>query len=281
MFQRFSIKNIAPVLASSIALTTFCGFAAQSLPTPTTPQPINPIGQSVPFEGITWQLSEWRRSNGDRISLLPKNPITIRLDGRRLGGSSGCNSYGADYQVQNGQLRVIGDFISTMIGCSLEVGVRENEFRTILKSPRLSIRSAKNRLTLNYSSARGSGVLVFTPLQSKLQNTSWQLRSISTLAPNSVRIQPPITLQFTTNSVMGFSGCNRYNATYQEPANQLKIGAIASTKKGCATPQMQLEQNYLSSLATVQRYELDSNDNLRLFFANGTGLGVMTFTQQK
>ncbi|BAU16073.1 hypothetical protein LEP3755_66400 (plasmid) [Leptolyngbya sp. NIES-3755] len=182
MFQRFSIKNIASALAGGIAVSTLYGVAAQALPTPATSQPINPIGQSVPFEGMTWQLSEWRQSNRDRISLLPKNPITIRFDGRRVGGSSGCNSYTADYQVQNGQLRVIGDFISTMMACTVEVGVRENEFRTILKSPRLSIRPAKNRLTLNYSTAQGSGVLVFAPVQSKLQNTSWQLRSLNTFA---------------------------------------------------------------------------------------------------
>ncbi|MBE9013625.1 META domain-containing protein [Pseudanabaenaceae cyanobacterium LEGE 13415] len=267
------IKNIAPVLAGSIAFTVFCGLAVQSRPVPLTTQPVNPIGQAMPFEGINWQLSSWR-SNGTNIALLPKNPITIRFDGRRLGGSTGCNSYSASYQLQNSQFRLTENIISTMIGCPTEVQSRENEFAKFLGSSPLSVRLSQNRLTV--TSANGKDVLVFTPVQSKLKNTAWQLDSITTNSTTPVRTRPPITLNFTANSVGGFAGCNQYNASYQEPGNQLRINAIASTKKGCASPQMQLEQSFLSKLGTVQRYEL-TRTRLRLIFQNGDQVGAMTF----
>lgn len=282
MFQRFGSKagKIAPILVGSIALTSFCGFAAQSTPSTATPRPINPIGQPKPIEGINWQLSQWR-SNGKNLTLLRNNPITIQFDGKRLGGSTGCNSYSGDYQLQNAQLRLIGDLISTMIGCSSEVSARESHFATILRLPRLTIHRNQNRLTIHYTNEKDKGVLVFTPTQSKLQNTSWQLSSITTRSTVPARSQPPVTLKFTNNSVGGFSGCNHYNAAYQEPFNQLKIGAIASTKKACEVPQMQLEQNFLAKLATVQRYEINPSGNLRLFFQQGSQSGVLTFRPQR
>ena len=282
MLQKIGSKarKIAPILVASVALTSFYGFAAQPTPTNATPQPINPIGQPEPIEGINWQLTQWR-SNGQNLTLLKNNPITIQFDGKRLGGSTGCNFYSGDYQRQNSQLRLAGELISTMIGCSPEVSAREIHFATILRSPDLTVNRTQNRLTINYTTAKDKGTLVFTPAQSKLQNTSWKLSSITTRSTTPVRVQPPVTLKFTNNSVGGFSGCNQYNASYQEPLNQLKIGAIASTKKACATPQMQLEQSFLSKLATVQRYEINQFGNLRLFFQQGDRSGVLTFRPQK
>jgi heat shock protein HslJ len=82
--------------------------------------------KKVPLEGTTcWQLTEWK-FNGQNISLLPQRPITIQFNGQRLGGSTGCNSYGADYCKQNAQLQLVGAVISTRIACQPEVAEREN-----------------------------------------------------------------------------------------------------------------------------------------------------------
>jgi heat shock protein HslJ len=273
MFQRF-----APLVVGSLAFASFAGFAMQSTLPAARAESI-PAVQSVKLEGVTWQLSEWR-VNDKNISLLPKNPITIRFDGKRLGGSTGCNSYGADYQLRKLSLQV-GDIVSTMIGCAPDVAERESRFGAALKSSRPRIRVAQNRLTIQYENASGKGVMVFTPVQSRLPNTSWQLNAIRTGSKTTVTPRrSPITLKFTANSVGGFSGCNQYNAAYQEPNNQLTIGAIASTKKGCAAPQMQLEQSFLSKLGTVQRYQINRIGNLELFFQQGNQSGILVFTQQ-
>lgn len=118
--------------------------------------------KKVPPEGTTWRLTEWQ-FNGQNISLLPQRPITIQFDGKRLGGSTGCNSYGADYRRQNAQLQLVGSVVSTRIACQLEIAEREQQYLTALNANEKTIHGTENCLTIRYTTAAGNGVLVFGP----------------------------------------------------------------------------------------------------------------------
>lgn len=264
------LGSIASVLVGSLAFASY-GIAA-ALPQPTEVAP--PLHsavvlppQSAPLEGGTWQLTEWR-FNKQSISLLPKQPITIQFDGKRLGGSTGCNSYGADYRINRDRLWLQGQIVSTMIGCAPEVAQREQQFLTALQAKRVTLRQTHHRLVVRYVTNAGEGTMVFTRAL-PLQNTTWQLQS--------AKSQPPITVRFSADKLGGFSGCNQFSASYQQRLNQLKVGAIASTKKACAPSQMQLEQQFLSQVARVQRYEINRQGNLQLFFQQSNQSGVLTF----
>jgi heat shock protein HslJ len=116
------------------------------------------------LEGITWQLSEWRSSSGQRIALLPTGPITLRFQGPQISGSSGCNGYSASYQLQGAQLRLPGAFTTTLKRCEPAVEARGNWFFSALKASQVTLRSTPNtpnRLTIEYTTAAGKGVLVF------------------------------------------------------------------------------------------------------------------------
>lgn len=228
------------------------------------------------LEQRTWQLVRWQ-SNNQNIPLIPLNPITIKFDGKQLGGSTGCNSYSTEYRLQNNRLRLVGDIISTMIGCQPPVAERERDFINALRSVKTITINNQDRLVIRYATTSGHGTLVFSASKAKLQNTSWQLNAISTNS-NKVPITtvPPVTLKFTENSVNGFAGCNNYNGTYQQQQNRLQIGNIVSTKKVCSPPKMQIEREFLAALSNVQRYEVATNGELRLSNQNQSKTLILT-----
>ncbi|BAU16160.1 hypothetical protein LEP3755_67270 (plasmid) [Leptolyngbya sp. NIES-3755] len=127
----------------------------------------------------------------------------------------------------------------------------------------------------------GKGFLGFTPIRSQLQNTDWQLNSI-TIGSTTQATTQPITLRFTADSIGGFAGCNEYSAAYGASRNRIKIGGIATTEKMCSPSQMQLEQSFLAKLETVQRYEIINHaQNVKLFFQQGNQTGVLTFRRER
>ncbi len=94
-----------------------------------------------------------------------------------------------------------------------------------------------------------------------LVNTTWRLASSDVIA---VPEEPEITLSFSSLGMSGSSGCNRYRATVEGKGNQLKFGAIATTRMACPPPQMDIETAYLKALGRVQGYRLTPQGDLEL-----------------
>lgn len=118
-------------------------------------------------------------------------------------------------------------------------------------------------------------------------NGSWTLERWS-LAPNSkgeIRARPlptdgamqAIAIQFDarTNSVSGFSGCNRFTAQMTEDQRGISIDKIASTRVACSADRMELESAFLYQLNDYQRFVRD-DDRLLLI---GRDQNVLRFIQ--
>ena len=116
---------------------------------------------------------------------------------------------------------------------------------------------------------------------------TWVLERWS-LAPNSkgeVRPRPlptgtgaqAIAIQFDarTNSVSGFSGCNRFTAQITEDPRGISIEKIASTRMTCSADRMELESAFLYQLNDYQRLVRD-DDRLLLI---GRDQNVLRFVQ--
>lgn len=275
--SRHNISNWLIILLSSCAAILPLTSISPAMTQQTTPE--NEITSSISpdqLEQKTWQLVRWQ-PNDQNLPLIPLNPITIKFDGKQLGGSTGCNSYSSEYRLQNNRLRLVGDIISTMIGCQPPVAERERDFLNALKSVKTITINNQNRLVIRYATSSSRGTMIFAVSDVKLQNTSWKLNVISTNSSKvPVTISPPVTLKFTDNSVNGFAGCNNYNGTYQQQKNRLTISNIASTKKACAPPQMQIEQEFLAALSNVQQYEVAKNGELRLSNQNQSKTLILT-----
>jgi heat shock protein HslJ len=102
-----------------------------------------------------------------------------------------------------------------------------------------------------------------------LDGTAWVLASGVEL-PADVAVSRP-TAAFTSDTVSGFGGCNRYTGGYSATGETLEIGALASTQMACEPPADTIEASYLAALEQVSSRSTDG-DQLILSDAEGDEL---------
>jgi heat shock protein HslJ len=106
----------AAVLA--ILLAACAAPAPPATPTPTAP----------PDTDIDAIIGEWRLEqgtlNGRPVPLVPEAPITLTVNAVRIGGTSACNSYGADWVFTDDGPRP-GNIAQTLMGCEDPVQLSE------------------------------------------------------------------------------------------------------------------------------------------------------------
>lgn len=78
-----------------------------------------------------------------------------------------------------------------------------------------------------------------------------------------------LTLQFNekTNTVSGFSGCNRFSGTYKLNESTITFGPLASTRMACSGTQNQIEKNMIEALNNTNTLSLN-NRELTLLHSN-------------
>lgn len=77
-----------------------------------------------------------------------------------------------------------------------------------------------------------------------------------------------ITFDDTSKKVSGFTGCNRFFGTYTTDSNSIKFSELASTKMYCENV-MDVENNYLKTLAQVNAFSLKANE---IYLKNDTAI---------
>jgi heat shock protein HslJ len=86
------------------------------------------------LEGTTWRLDsivEGAGPDGSVSSVLGEP--TLELDGERLGGDTGCNSFGGDYEIDGDRLRV-GQIDQTLMGCDDALTSQERHVLDVLQA---------------------------------------------------------------------------------------------------------------------------------------------------
>jgi heat shock protein HslJ len=81
---------------------------ADAAPTPAAPDAADMIGEWRLVSGIV---------HGDEVPVLERSPTTMSFSGQEMGGSTPCNRYGAEVQVDGDRLSV-GMIVQTGRGCS-------------------------------------------------------------------------------------------------------------------------------------------------------------------
>jgi heat shock protein HslJ len=123
-------------------------------------------------------------------------------------------------------------------------------------------------------------------LSPSLDSTSWQwidwTQGGSTERPLS---QEPITLMFKEGKVSGFGGCNNYFSTYQIEGDRasetefyrlIMSDPFGRTFKACGNLSQQ-EDQFLEYLGQVERYQINSDGELYLFYRHNGETGQMRF----
>lgn len=221
----------------------------------------------APSEGIAWRLVEL-----DGASLLPEQPVTLRLADGQADGSDGCNRYRRGYHVDGAMLRFDERGLSTMMACPSDVAEQARAFAAVLDATRQAQVKLSYRLELK--DAQGRLLAVFEAEPQVLADTRWQVSGYNNgrQAVVSVLMATSISLDFHADArLAGSAGCNRYHAGYSQSGTAVTIGPAASTRRACAEPAgiMQQEALYLQALERVASARIEA-DRLELRAADGT-----------
>ena len=112
------------LIAGLLVLLVAAACGATASPSPSAP----PTEPPFVLEGTSWRAI---LIAGEEPP--PTNPVTLALNGGRVEGSTGCNSYGADARLESGRL-VVDEVQMTMRACADELPNRlEGEFLRILQ----------------------------------------------------------------------------------------------------------------------------------------------------
>lgn len=114
------------------------------------------------------------------------------------------------------------------------------------------------------------------------QNSSWRLErwesqgSAVALVP-----QAAVSLHFQDQQVNGFAGCNNFAGSFNLVNDKFSVGALDATQKGCATPIMNQENQFLTALQSARRYSVDATGRLSLFYGSDDSEGILYFLPTK
>ena len=237
----------------------------------------------TPLAGTSWTLASLAGDDGTMIPIVPGTTVTaaFSVDGN-VGGSAGCNHYGAGYTVDGANL-AIEPAIRTEMYCNEPEGLMDQEDRYLaLLTDVASYRVENDRLI--FTDADGNDLLVFeevvrTP-DLPLVGTDWVLESYTTggSAVSSVIAGTTITANFAADGdVTGNAGCNHYGGEYSLDGENFSISSLYSTLMYCETPGvMEQEAAFMGHLANVSSYRTEGN---RLVLTDAEGTDVLFFVQ--
>lgn len=110
---------------------------------------------------------------------------------------------------------------------------------------------------------------------------SWRLVSLGEMAaPDVVPQSMELTAEFEGDRLFGSGGCNRFTGGFETQGNQLSVGPLASTFMACEPPISTQETRYFAALQGAQRYEIDEQGQLLVFYETEEETGVLQFSRQ-
>ncbi|PKL61429.1 MAG: META domain-containing protein [Methanomicrobiales archaeon HGW-Methanomicrobiales-2] len=233
--------------------------------------------------GTSWTLTSLSDEGGAMIPVLTGTAVTMVFDADgNVGGSAGCNHYGAGYTVDAAFL-TIEPAVRTEMYCSEPPGIMKQEDRYLaLLAQVASYRIEDDRLIL--ADSEGADLLVFekaaqTP-DLPLVGTDWVLDSYATGgdAISSVIAGAAVTVTFGPDgNVGGNAGCNHYGGRYTLDGTTLSVSTLFNTLMYCETPGvMRQESAYLALLGNATSYRVEDD---RLVLTDETGTDLLFFVQ--
>ena len=112
--------------------------------------------------------------------------------------------------------------------------------------------------------------------KAQLTANEWQLKEMTTTNGKTTLPQRVLTLMLTdTNTIYGFSGCNRFFGRYTIEGNTIKLEPGGSTMMAC--PDMEIEDAILKAMGNVKGVKAGQSENeMLLVDADGNVLMVLS-----
>jgi heat shock protein HslJ len=251
--RRGSRAALPLVLALAAAVLVACGDDAA--PTTATTDGQTPAASPLPLEGTAWQLTALPDGATPDEGVV----ATAKFQDGRLGGTGGCNSFGADYTLDGDRL-TIGAPASTMMACAEPIMAVEAAYLAALADVE-SYATTGDTLTL--AGAGGAPLLVFGPAETaSLTGTQWQATGINNGkgAVQSLIEGTTATVTFAEDGTLsGDGGCNTFRGTATVEGATLAVGPLAATAMACPEPEGLSEQEaaFLAALESSTRWAID------------------------
>ncbi|MGD2078395.1 MAG: META domain-containing protein, partial [Chloroflexota bacterium] len=244
---------------------------------------LNFTSLNLPLENVLWQALVL---NGQPVP--PEVEISAlfnpgdEANAGTIGGSSGCNSYSAGYEIDTNLLTISGPIAMTRALCPDEtLSNLESSYVAALETAK-SYDILGNQLVIR----TGGGDIIYTADREPLLGTLWSLISLGAIDDP----QPPVegsnfTAQFNrlptmpSGTMVGETGCNEYNATFTANLNEIKINLPVKTNNAdCpwGTGNFEVEQQYFSALNSATEYRI-LGDILQIPYGEGEDRQVLNF----
>ncbi len=206
-------------------------------------------------------------AGADGFELPAGSNVQLAFDGLSLRMSGGCNSGGADYDVQDGVL-ILQPMAITMMACEQALMDLDGNVAELLGA-KPTIRLVGDDLTIS----SGTSVLRLVDqsqrvMDRELEGTMWIVTSLlagddasSTVAGANA------TVRFVDGTAEVFAGCNRGSGTVTVGATAIEFGPLGMTKMACEPAAMKLELAVMTVLEGSVTYRIDGN---QLSLVHGT-----------
>lgn len=202
--------------------------------------------------------------------VLPKNAedahITFRpgtadpdVGGGESGGSVGCNSIGADAEIDGDTVRIT-DLAQTLIGCPGAIGEFETQFTSVFEGThKAKVTERDGVRTLTLTTPAGDSITLREMTSPALKGTRWAIGSKAHLTLGR------------DNTVTGSLGCNTFHGQATVKGGTIVFGRLATTRMVCSGPVMKTERELAEILSGKVSYQQE-RDSLTLTTASGKDL---------
>jgi len=158
------------------------------------------------------------------------------VDGRRVVGETGCNSFNGPYEV-DGDGIAIGPLAVTRAACPDPArSAMETSYLGALD--RAEIYGIDEHV-LVLSDAEGLALVELARFDPTLEGSRWTVLAFNNgnQAVVSVILDTVIAVEFGEDGTLsGSGGCNDYNGPYKTEEQRISIGSVAATKQLCGSP---------------------------------------------
>ncbi len=272
MIFKTKLPMLFLILAALMGLMAACTTAEAPEPTvnpempeteqPVTgyPQPVPPTEEEIsyPAPGSTGSLadSSWLlisiQKDGQIIAPAATVYATLIFGTDSVGGHAGCNTYGGNYTLSNGQL-VMSQLFSTMMFCENNNAM---DVETALMQALNAVTGYQiegDSLTLSIEGGQATFARLLPLSGSPFENTEWELLAFvtNTQADGPVN-NTQLTVRFENGQLAGSAGCNNYFGSYSVDGSMITVSPLGSTKMACEESVNAQEMRFMSAMQTAR-----------------------------
>lgn len=225
--------------------------------------------------GVHWNVSSLT-VDGKKTTAPAGAHVEIGPEGKAT-GNLGCNRFTAEARVE-GDTVTVGRGTTTEMGCQEDVQQFEKAMgRAFSGELKAAVAGSGDRKTLTLTSAGGDSIALTSEPPAPLTGTAWTVTGlvsgdVAASLPTGTEKKAHLTFG-KDGSVEGNLGCNSFHGKAKVSGSTLTFGPLASTRKMCAGPEMELERALLAVLDGTTTYGIEHR-SLSIEAKSGKGLNA-------